>query len=41
VIVYVWFSGLSVCDAQTFECVVKIDEDQWMYDNICNTLKYR
>jgi len=23
-----------VCDAQTFECVVKIDKDQWMYESI-------
>ena len=25
---------MFVCDAQTFECVVKMDEDQWMYDSI-------
>ena len=35
VIVYVWCGQvLFVCDVEIFECVVKMDEDQWMYDNI-------
>ena len=25
---------MFVCDVEIFECVVKMDEDQWMYDNI-------
>ena len=25
---------LFVCDVENFECVVKMDKDQWMYDNI-------
>ena len=25
---------LFVCDVENFKFVVKIDEDQWMYDNI-------
>jgi len=25
---------LFVCDVETFECLVKRDEDQWMYHNI-------
>ena len=35
VIVCVWCSqGLFVCDVETFECLVKMDEDQQMYDSI-------
>ena len=35
VIVYVWCGqGLFVCDVENFECVVKMDENQWMYDSI-------
>jgi len=35
VIVYVWCGyGLFVCDVENFECLVKMDEDKWMYDNI-------
>jgi len=25
---------LFVCDVETFECLVNMDENQWMYDNI-------
>ena len=25
---------LYVCDVENFESIVKMDEDQWMYDNI-------
>ena len=25
---------MFVCDAENFECLVKMDEDQWMYDSI-------
>ena len=35
VTVYVWCGqGLFVCDVENFACVVKMDKDQWMYDNI-------
>ena len=34
-IVYVWCGyELFLCDAQTCECVVKMEEDQWMYSSI-------
>ena len=25
---------MYVCDVENFESIVKMDEDQWMYDNI-------
>ena len=25
---------MFLCDVETFECLLKMDEDQWMYDNI-------
>ncbi|KAL5170857.1 Protein FAR1-RELATED SEQUENCE 5 [Glycine soja] len=28
------FNGFFVCDVEIFECLVKMDKDQWMYDNI-------
>ena len=35
VIVYVWCGqGFFVCDVEIFECLVKMDKDKWMYDNI-------
>ena len=35
VIIYIWCGQvLFVCDVKIFECVIKINEDQWMYDSI-------
>ena len=35
VIVYVWCGQrLFVCDVENFECLVKMDENQWMHGNI-------
>ena len=35
VIIYLWCGQvLFVCDVENFECVVKMDKDQWLFESI-------